>query len=71
MIFSQKMQIWVNKVNRMICVLVRMWRMEKSSRPWAKHGKPAGRPAGRPARQLNVFRLSHYLPPLLDPPFLI
>ena len=25
---------------------VRMWRMEKSSRPWAMHGQPPGRPPG-------------------------
>ena len=27
--FFQKMSIWVNKVNRMMCLGVRMWRMEK------------------------------------------
>ena len=47
----QKMPIWVNKVNRMIWVWVRMWRMEKVP----GHGLcTANRPAGRPAHRQNI-----------------
>ena len=55
-LFFQKMRIWVNKVNRMILVWVRMWRMEKVP----GHGLcTANRPAGRPARRRNILWLFH------------
>ena len=42
--FSQKMTIWVNKVNRMICVWAKMWRMEKV--PGHGYVRQTARPAG-------------------------
>ena len=63
--FPQKMRIWLNKVNRMICVWVTMWRMEKVP---GQGLCTANRPAGRPARRLNFFpiidRSSHSYTPV-------
>ena len=53
-LFSQKMTIWVYKVNRMICVGGRRWCMEKFSRPWGRV-RTTGRPAGRPADLRSLF----------------
>ena len=46
MIFLQKMTIWVNKVNRMIRVWVRVLPYGKSFRPWPMPGPQRARPAG-------------------------
>ena len=56
--YSQKMRIWVNKVNQMMCLGMRMWRMEKTP----GHGVcTANSRAGRPAPGPNIPA------PILDP----
>ena len=55
--FLQKMTIWVNEVNRVICVWVRMSRMEEvHGHGLCTANRPAGRAAGRPARWRNILR---------------
>ena len=50
----------------MICVWVRMWRMEKVP----GHGLcTANRPAGRPARRRNIFRWFHSYSTIVPCPF--
>ena len=53
--FSQKMTIWVNKVNWGLHLCVRMWWMEKVCRPWGRVGlQPAG-PGGRRTRYSRSY----------------
>ena len=50
-LFSQKMTIWVNEVNRMIWVWVRMWRMEEVP---GQGLCTANRPVARPPHRQNI-----------------
>ena len=55
--FPQKIAIWVNKVNRMICVWVRMWRMEKVPGHGLCTCQPPGRPAGQSIEYPSIISL--------------